>query len=122
MESLKITHLEMDTDPDSGELYVLINTEEPQPAVSWLVDDERDLYLRTDPTTGDIVGASALFANAWFDEIAEAFRRHDLNHPDVRFFLEKKINELAERLPAEIEHAAEKVNVTDSTELAHSKP
>ncbi len=86
MEPLNITHIEIDNDPDLGELYMLINADQPLPAVSWLVDDERNFYFRVHPETNQVVGAMALFANDWFTELAEAFRTHDLNHPDVRLF------------------------------------
>ena len=101
MEPLNITHIEMDDNPDLGELYLLINSDEPKPAVSWLVDDQRNFHFRVDPETGKVVGAMALFANDWFEEIAQAFQRHDVNHPDVRFFLQQLVNVLAQRLTAE---------------------
>lgn len=118
MESLNITHLEIDNDPDLGELYMLINTDQPQPAVSWLVDDERNFYFRVNPDTGQVVGAMALFANDWFEEIADAFRRHDLEHPDVKFFLQQKVNALRERLDAEMRASKE----MDAHERVESVP
>lgn len=116
MEPLEITHVEMDNNPDLGELYMLVNTDEPRPAVSYLVDDERNFYLRVAPDTGEIVGASALFANDWFEEIAEAFRQHNINHPDVRFFLQQKINALTKRLPLEIQNVQESPPSKETTE------
>ncbi len=115
MEPLEITHMEMDDNPDLGELYMLINTNEPTAAVSYLVDDDRNFYFRVDPETDHVVGAMALFANDWFEEIAEAFRRHDLNHPDVRFFLQQKVTALAERLDIE-PHTSGEFARRDSTE------
>jgi hypothetical protein len=101
MEPLNITHIEIDDNPDLGELYLLINSVEPKPAVSWLMDDQRNFYFRVDPETGKVVGAMVLFANDWFAEIAQAFQRHDVNHPEVRFFLQQLVNVLAQRLTAE---------------------
>lgn len=105
MEELNITHMELEEREDFSELYILINTDKPQAADSYLVDDDHDFYLRVEPETEKIVGAFALFAADWFKEIAAAFEKGDLNHPDVRFFLQQKVNEMASRLPEEMENA-----------------
>lgn len=118
MESLNITHVEFDDNPDLGELYMLINSNAPRPAVSYLVDDERNFYLRVAPDTGEVVGASVLFANDWFREIAEAFQRQDVNHPDVRFFLQEKINVLAKRLPQDIQDSVTSTSSSEPIEPA----
>jgi hypothetical protein len=69
MESLISTKMEIDDNPDLGELYILVNTDKPKAAVSWLVDDERNFYLRRDPETGQVVGAVNVFAEQLKDEV-----------------------------------------------------
>ena len=122
MEPLNITHIEMDDNPDLGELYLLINSAEPMPAVSWLVDDQRNFHFRVDPETGKVVGAMVLFANDWFAEIAQAFQRHDVNHPDVRFFLQQLVNVLAQRLTVEMQATERIPTHQDTPELTHTPP
>jgi hypothetical protein len=42
-----------------------------------------------------LVGAVIFHARDWFSEISRAFANQDLNNPDVRFFLEKKLESVA---------------------------
>ncbi|MBI3914770.1 MAG: hypothetical protein HY327_11385 [Chloroflexi bacterium] len=119
METIKITHIEYDNDPDFDELFMRINTNEPQPSYAVPVNDDTDehydVYLDVHPETHQVVSAFIFYARNMFDDLARAFANKDLNHPDVRFFLEKKLELYAER------HAAEIVE-SDSTKTAAAKP
>lgn len=98
-QELKITQFQTDQDSDVNELVLLINHTEPQPARNILVDDEHGIYLRRDPETDQVVGAVIFHAREWFERIAHAFANQDLNNPDVRFFLEKKLELAASENP-----------------------
>lgn len=90
-KELKITRFKKDAASDVDELELVINAEEAQPARNILVDDQHGIYLRRDLETDQVVGAVIFNAADWFDHIAAAFASQDLNDPDVRFFLEKKL-------------------------------
>jgi len=81
---------------ESDELDLWITEAGPQEALSVPVDDY--FYLRVHPTTGEIVGATILNASYWFAGLARAFATHALDHPDVHFFLERKLESLAPAL------------------------
>lgn len=99
MEKIKITDFYFYQDPDLSELDLFINTDEPASAMSLPVNDDTgeqyDVYLRVDPETYRIVGATIMYSDNLFQELAQAFANKDLNHPDVRFFLEKKLEAYA---------------------------
>jgi len=79
---------------DFDELNILVKPKSG-PAFYEIVDEERDFYLIVIAKTNEVVGATITEADHWFDELAEAFQRRDLSHPDVRFFLEQKIRVFA---------------------------
>lgn len=103
-EPLKITNYEFG-DEDLGLLDLVINADQPLPAVSIPVNDEADepyyVYLRVHPDTHRVVGATLFHVDNLFAELAQAFANKDLNNPDIRFFLEKKLECYAERLAHE---------------------
>ncbi len=84
---MKITDYHYYTDSD--ELDLVINTDKPQPAVSIYVDD--DFYLRVNPDTHQVVGATILNASELFAELARAFALKELDDSNVRFFFERKV-------------------------------
>jgi hypothetical protein len=86
---------------------LLVNSDHPQPARNVLVDGDHGVYLRLDIETDQIVGAIIFHADEWFDDLARALANRDLNHPDMRFFLEKKLEFYAERHADEISSAGE---------------
>ena len=98
-QELKITQFQSDTDSDVDELVLLINQDAPQPARNVLVDDQHGIYLRRDLESDQVVGAVIFHAREWFEQIARAFVDQDLNNPDVRFFLEKKLEMVANESP-----------------------
>ena len=79
--------------PESDELDLVINVDKPQPAVSVLVDD--DLYLRLDPDTNQVVGATILNVSAFCADMARAFALKELSNANVRFFFEQKVGSLS---------------------------
>ena len=79
--------------PDSDELDLVINVDKPQPAISVYVDD--DFYLRVNPDTQQIVGATILNASEVFADLARAFALKELDDSNVRFFFERKIESFA---------------------------
>ncbi len=99
MEEMKITQVFFDNDPDVSIIDLVLNEDKPMPAVSVPVNDDTDekydVYLRVAPGTGKIVGAMIMYSDNLFRELAQAFANKDLNHPDVRFFLEKKLEAYA---------------------------
>ena len=103
MEEIKITEYEYKDDPDLGELYMILNGDTTRSGTLWPVDDERYFLLKVNRETSKIVGAVIFHANDWFAEIADAFQRKDLNHPDVRFFMEHKLREFAQQLHHEMQ-------------------
>lgn len=101
MEKIKITQFHFYDDPDLSELDLLLNVTEPQPATIIHTDQsDQESYrvdLRVNPETDQLVGATILYSANLFQELAQAFASMDLNHPDVRFFLEKKLEQYAQR-------------------------
>jgi hypothetical protein len=94
METLKLTKVFYDADAD--ELDLVINYPEPQPARSILIAD--DYYLRINPDTNAIVGATIFNASYYFVELTEAFATQRFDDPMVRRSLEQCVAELAARL------------------------
>ena len=106
MAEIRITGHHFDDDPDFDQFYMLINSAKPVTSVAYPVDEQRDFHLQIDPHTRQVVGAFVYYAADWFAELADAFARRDLDHPDVRFFFEQKIKVLAEQWAAEPQSAA----------------
>jgi hypothetical protein len=92
METLKITQYHYHTESD--ELDLVINVPEPRPAISVPLADEF-FFLRIDPETQQVVGATILNASRWFAELAHAFAIKMFDNPDVHLLLEKKVETLA---------------------------
>ena len=67
--------------------------DKPQPAVSHLVED--DFYLRVNPETHQVVGATIFNASLYFGQLARAFALKSLDDPNVRFFLERRVESFA---------------------------
>lgn len=80
--------------PESDELDLVINVDKPRPAVSVPLNDEF-FFLRVDPETDEIVGATILNVSRWFAELAHAFAVRSFDDTDVHLLLEKKIEMLA---------------------------
>jgi len=80
---------------DFDELNVRINDAPARPALSQLTDDAHNVYLQIDAENQTVIGATIFYADDWFDDIAAAFQRHDLDHPAVRFFLAQQVETLA---------------------------
>jgi len=95
MEKMKITDLFYDEEAD--ELDLVINVDKPQPAISHLVEDY--FYLRINPETNQVVGATIFNASLYFAQLARAFGMKAFDDPNVRFFLERRIESFA------LEHA-----------------
>ncbi len=87
MEKMRITDYHYY--PDSDELDLVINVDKPQPADSVYVDD--DFYLRVNPDTKQVVGATILNASELFADLARAFALKELDDSNVRFFFERKV-------------------------------
>ena len=111
MNDLKITQWRLDGDDDFRELFVWLNCEPPQSSVMVPANDETTepyhVHIGVNPDTREIVTASILNANNFFDDLARAFASMDLNHPDVRFFLEKKLEQYAQHHRDELVSAPE---------------
>lgn len=117
MEEVRIIHVNHYHNEDFDELNIRIKPRTGDEFVD-SVDEERGFFLKADAATNEVVGAMITEADHWFDELADAFKRRDLNHPDVRFFFEQKIKmfaeaweaqrqpDLAEHVGNEIPHAA----------------
>ncbi|MDL1895178.1 hypothetical protein FBQ82_02820 [Anaerolineae bacterium CFX7] len=101
MEKIKITQFHLFPDPDISELDLQLNGAETQAASVVHVNDETSepyhVDFRINPETNELVGATILYSANLFQDLARAFASMDLNHPDVRFFLEKKLEQYAER-------------------------
>jgi hypothetical protein len=80
-------------DHDTDELDLVINVDKPQPAISHLVED--DFYLRINPDTNQIVGATIFNASHYLGQLARAFAMKAFNDPNVRFFLERRVEAFA---------------------------
>jgi hypothetical protein len=91
METIKITKVFYNEDAD--ELDLVINVDKPQPAISHLVED--DFYLRIDPDSNQVVGATIFNASHYFGQLALAFASKAFDDPNVRFFLEHRIKSFA---------------------------
>ncbi len=92
MEKIKITDYHYY--PESDELDLVINVEKPRAAISVPLDDEF-FFLRVDPETNQVVGATIMNASRWFAELAHAFATKSLDNADVHLLLEKKVEALA---------------------------
>jgi len=92
MEKMRITDYHYY--PESDELDLVINVDKPRAAISVPLDDEF-FFLRIDPETNEIVGATIMNASRWFAELAHAFATKALDHADVHLLLEKKVEALA---------------------------
>ncbi len=79
---------------ETDELDLVINVDKPQPAISHLVED--DFYLRINPETNKVVGAIIFNASLYFLELARAFAAKEFNDPNVRFFLERRVESFAQ--------------------------
>lgn len=98
MAQVKITYINHYRRDDFDELNVRINDLLAQTTTGEVADDEHNAFLQVNPETHEIVGATILYAQDWFAEIADAFQRADVSHPAVAFFLEQKIQAwIAER-------------------------
>ncbi len=91
MEKMTITRVFYDEEAD--ELDLVVNVDEPQPAVSRLVED--DFYLRVNPQTNQVVGATIFNASLYLGQLAKAFAIKAFDDPNVRFFLERRVEALA---------------------------
>ncbi len=80
--------------PESDEIDLTIDVEKPREAISVPLEDEF-FFLRLDPTTKQIVGATVLNASQWFAALAHAFATKSLDNSDVQLLLEKKVEEFA---------------------------
>ncbi len=96
-KELEIHEIRAETDADANELIIAINDDEPHAARNVLADDEHGIYLRYDLETERVIGALIFHPGEWFENIARAFVNQDLENPDVRFFLKKKIEQLAKQ-------------------------
>lgn len=107
MEKVIITYANHYHQDDFDELNLRLNDLTAQPTSGELVDDEHNAFLQVNPETREVVGATIVYANDWFAEIADAFQRGDLEHPAVKFFLQEKIKTwMSEREKrGEAEHA-----------------
>jgi hypothetical protein len=101
MEEVKISYISHYHHDDFDELNVRINDAPARPVRSQLADDPHNVYLQIDAENQCVIGATILYADDWFEEIAQAFQRHDLDHPAVRFFLEQQVQMLAQRWTAQ---------------------
>ncbi len=96
-KELEIQKMHADSDADANELIITINDDDQHAARNVLADDEHGIYLRYDLETERIIGALIFHPDEWFEKIARAFATQDLENPDVRFFLKKKIEQLAQQ-------------------------
>lgn len=92
MEKVKITNVDHFHSDDFDELNIRVDDNLTQNSVAEIADDDHNAYLQLDPGANTVIGATILYADDWFAEIANAFQNKDLSNPNVRFFLEQKIN------------------------------
>lgn len=101
MEKISITAFHLFPDADISELDLQLNGKDQQAASVLHVNEETSEPYRVDfrvnPETNELVGATILYSSNLFQDLARAFASMNLNHPDVRFFLEKKLEQYAER-------------------------
>lgn len=106
MDQIKITSVNHYHGDDFDELNIRFDNQNSNPTFADPVADEHNVYLQVDAETDTVVGATILYADDWFQEIAAAFQRHDLDNPAVRFFLGKKLEQLIEKRDAQTESPA----------------
>lgn len=111
---MKMTKVFFDNDPDVSILDLVINADKPMPAIHVPVNDDTDenyhVDLRVDPETNKIVGAMIMYSDNLFEELAQAFANKDLNNPNVRFFLEKKLEAYAQAHADELKVSEEPIH------------
>lgn len=99
--NFKITDWILPSEQDLCELFLWLNDSKDRSGVAVPVNDETQepyyVHLNVEPESDEIVSAFILHANNMFQDLARAFASMDLNHPDVRFFLEKKLEQYAQR-------------------------
>lgn len=93
MDEIKIASVNHYQGDDFDELNIHLDNQTANPTFADPVDEQHNFFLRVDAVTDEVVGAMILYANDWFEEIAAAFQRHDLENPAVRFFLKEKLEE-----------------------------
>lgn len=81
MEKMKVTDYRYNADTD--EPSRVIHVEKPEPAISVPLDDEF-FFLRVNPDTNEIVGATVLNAGRWFAMLAHAFATKAFDNGDVK--------------------------------------
>jgi hypothetical protein len=87
MEKMKITNYHYY--PESDELDLVINVDKPRAAVSFPLEDEF-FFLRIDPETNEVVGATIMNASRYLGQLAHAFAIKAFDDPNVQFFLERR--------------------------------
>ncbi len=92
MDKMKITDYHYY--PESDELDLVINVDKPRAAISVPLEDEF-FFLRVDPETNEIVGATILNASHYLAQLAHAFATKSFDDPNVRFFLEHRVEAFA---------------------------
>ena len=97
MEEITITQVDHYHNDDFDELNLRIDSpSELRLGITHVImEEQHDFHLKVVAKTGEVIGATILEADHWFDEIAAAFQCRDLDHPDVRFFFEQKIRVFA---------------------------
>ncbi len=93
MEHIKVTSQHYY--PESDEMEWVINVDTPQPAISYRVDDF--FYIRINPETNQVVGATLFNASEWFGELARAFASKSLDNPEVNLYIQRKLESLLQR-------------------------
>lgn len=100
MEQVKITDINHYLQEDFDELNIRIDNVKPASTFAEIADDAHNFFLQIDAESQEVVGATILYADDWFKRIGEAFQRGDVDDPEVRFFLEQKIQLYSrERMP-----------------------
>lgn len=96
-----ISRWSLDSSPDFKQLVLWFSATSTLATTSIPVNDETrepyHAYLGLNEDTGEIITGFVLDADHLFDDVAQAFAKRDLNHPDVRFLLERKFELYAER-------------------------
>ena len=57
--------------------------------------DDEFFFLRVDPETNEIVGATIFSASHYLGQLAHAFASKEFDDPNVRFFLEQRVESFA---------------------------
>mgnify|MGYP001618224103 FL=1 len=104
MEEVRIIDVNLYHNDDFDELNIRIKPW-VSPEFVEPVDEEHGFFLKIRAVNDEVMGATILEADHWFDEIADAFKRRDLHHPDVCFFFEQKIRVFAAQWAAAEQHA-----------------